>query len=145
MFELEKIITEISGSRKRNREDNHNPEAVRSQSMNSEAQALIQPSKSVVTHFDNSTQSIRWDNIKPFPKEIPANELWEAWTKYIKNFDIAASLSNVYDPVKRSQLLYLFVEEELQGIARAAKLRPESNYASCYGGFVRNIEKYLKH
>lgn len=144
VLELEKIIAEISGSRTRNGEDNHYLEAVRSQSSSSEAPALVQPSTSAATRFDSSTQSVRWDNIKPFPKGIPANKLWEAWTKYFENFEIAASLSNVCDPVKRFQLLYLSVGDELQGIVRAAKLRPESIDASCYGDFVKNIEKYLK-
>ncbi|XP_062549935.1 uncharacterized protein LOC134214626 [Armigeres subalbatus] len=51
--------------------------------------------------------SIRWDQMKPFPKNVAANKMWEEWSKYIENFEIAASLSNAIDPTRRSQLLFI--------------------------------------
>lgn len=55
----------------------------------------------------NSSSNIRWDYLKPFPSGIPANKMWEHWNRYVENFEIATSLSNVSDPAKRTQLLYL--------------------------------------
>lgn len=88
--------------------------------------------------------TIRWDNIKPFPAGIPATKMWETWTKYIENFEIAASLSNARDPARRVQLLFLSMGEELQGIVRAAKLRPSLDSADCYKQFVQNIDQYFR-
>lgn len=88
--------------------------------------------------------SIRWDQIKPFPKNLPANKMWEEWTKYIENFEIAASLSNATDPVRRTQLLYLSMGEEMQGIVRAANLKPNLNDMHCFTIFVKNIEDHLR-
>lgn len=82
--------------------------------------------------------------MKPFPKNIPANKMWEEWTKYIENFEIAASLSNATVPVRRSQLLFLSLGEELQGIVRAAKLRPNLNDSKCYTILVKNIDEHLQ-
>ncbi|XP_058829267.1 uncharacterized protein LOC131688772 [Topomyia yanbarensis] len=136
VLELEKSIAEIAGMRScgddRNRESNP------------VTPAFVPTSPPTVMSLDNGAQNIRWDNIKPFPKGVPANKLWEAWTKFFENFEIAASLSNAYDPVKRFHLLYLSIGDELQGIVRAAKLRPDSIDANCYGVFVKNIEEYLK-
>ncbi|XP_065087250.1 uncharacterized protein K02A2.6-like [Ochlerotatus camptorhynchus] len=140
IFELEKTIAEIAGSGLRNHEDNHRSEAIHS----SEGPALAPTLTSTVMQTGSSTQSIRWDNIKPFPKGVSANKLWEAWIKYFENFELAASLANADDPVKRYQMLYLSIGDELQGIVRAAKLRPDSNGPSCYAIFVKNIENYLK-
>lgn len=70
--------------------------------------------------------------------------MWEEWTKYIENFEIAASLSNATNPVRRSQLLFLSMGEELQGIVRAAKLRPNLNNQNCYMDFIKNIEEHLR-
>lgn len=93
---------------------------------------------------DGGMSFIRWDNIKQFLKGIAANKMWETWTKFIENFEIAASLSNAHDPVKRSQLLLLSVGDELQAIILSAKLRPTSNDLGCYVSFKNNIEAYLK-
>lgn len=93
---------------------------------------------------DGPTQSIRWDHIKVFPKDIPANKLWEAWNKYMENFEIAASLGNAFEPSRRAQLLFLSMGEEMQAIIRAAKLRPSLEDADCYAKFVSNIDSYLK-
>ncbi|XP_062538950.1 uncharacterized protein LOC134207247 [Armigeres subalbatus] len=95
-------------------------------------------------HSYENTTSIRWDQMKSFPKSIPANKMWEEWTKYIENFEIAASLSNATDPVRRSQLLFLSMGEELQGIVRAAKLRPNLNDRNCYTIFMKNVENHLR-
>lgn len=89
-------------------------------------------------------QGIRWDHIKSFPKDIPANKMWEAWNKYIENFEIAASLGNAFEPSRRAQLLFLSVGEEMQAIIRAARLRPNLDGADCYERFVSNIDSYLK-
>lgn len=91
-----------------------------------------------------TSSSVRWDNIKPFPAGVPANQMWEEWNRYIENFEIAATLSNANDPVRRSQLLFLSMGTELQGIVRAAKLRPSLKEANCYRNFVSNIGRYFQ-
>lgn len=93
---------------------------------------------------ESSGQSIRWDQIKPFPKDVPATRMLEEWTRYRENFEIAASLSNAFDPVRRSQLLYLSMGDQMQGIVRAAKLRPNLNDSQCYAIFTKNIEEHLR-
>lgn len=92
----------------------------------------------------STTSSIRWENIQPFPNDVPANRMWEQWNRFIDRFEIAASLSNVNDPVKRSQILFLSMGEKLQGITRAARLRPSLREPNCYSVFVKNIENYLQ-
>lgn len=93
---------------------------------------------------EGSGSSIRWDQMKPFPKNIPANRMWEEWTKYIQNFEIAASLSNAFDPVRRSQLLFLSMGDQLQSIVRAAKILPNLNDKQCYKVFIKNVESHLR-
>ncbi|KAL9698527.1 hypothetical protein quinque_001968 [Culex quinquefasciatus] len=88
--------------------------------------------------------SVRCDNVKPFPSGVPANKLWETWNGYIEIFEMSANLAGVNDPVKRSQLLYLSVGEELQGVITAAKLRPSLNDPDCYQRFVANIHNYFR-
>ncbi|XP_053691364.1 uncharacterized protein K02A2.6-like [Sabethes cyaneus] len=145
VLELEKTITQILDFGKHRRKGNCSPEEVWIQNGSHEAPAVVEPvSTASVMAFDNSSQSIRWDNIKPFPKGVPASKMWKTWTKYYENFEIAASLSNANDPVKRSQLLYLSMGDDLQGIVRAAKLKPVPGEPDCYETFVRNIEEYLK-
>lgn len=105
------------------------------------------PSTPVTTRVATETVSesaIRWDNIIPFPKNVPATKMWEAWTCFIEDFEIASSLSNVKNPRRRVELLLLSMGEELKGVVRAAKLRPESESDDCYEIFVRNIDRYLK-
>ncbi|XP_055619953.1 uncharacterized protein LOC129764661 [Toxorhynchites rutilus septentrionalis] len=140
VLELEKSIAELADSSFRNREVSCNVE----ETSNPTTPTSGSISTSAVTTSDKSSQGIRWDNIKPFPKGVPANKMWEAWTKYFENFEIAASLSSVCDPIKRSQLLYISMGDEHQGIVRAAKLRPVSNVSSCYEVFIKNIDVYLK-
>lgn len=91
-----------------------------------------------------SSANVRWENIQPFPDNVPANRMWEQWNRFIDRFEIAASLSNICDPVKRSQILFLSMREKLQRITRAARLRPSLEEPSCYAFFVRNIEGYLR-
>lgn len=91
-----------------------------------------------------TSSSIRWDYVKSFPSGIAANKMWEEWNRYIENFEIAASLSNVSNPAKRTQLLFLSVGNELQEIIRAAKLRPNLTNPDCYMTFVANIKKYFR-
>lgn len=93
---------------------------------------------------ESSFSSVRWENIKPFPAGVAANQMWEEWNRYIENFELAATLSNANDPVRRSQLLFLSMGTELQGIVRAAKLRPSLNDADCYRKFVANIRAYFQ-
>ncbi|XP_055584960.1 uncharacterized protein LOC129737827 [Uranotaenia lowii] len=142
--DLERTIAEITGSKSSNVEHNKTSGSTPDQVTSS----TIPPASTLVAAnvlpYDSSAPSIRWDNIKSFPSGVPANKMWEAWTKYFENFEIAASLSNAYDPVKRSQLLYLSIGDELQGIVRAAKLRPTSSAPDCYTVIVNNIEGYLK-
>ncbi|XP_062538745.1 uncharacterized protein LOC134207021 [Armigeres subalbatus] len=91
-----------------------------------------------------SSGNIRWENIQPFPNDVPANQMWEQWNRFIDRFEIATSLSNVNDPAKRSQILFLSMGEKLQGIVRAARLRPSLREPNCYGIFVKSIENYLQ-
>ncbi|XP_058456600.1 uncharacterized protein LOC131433998 [Malaya genurostris] len=91
-----------------------------------------------------STSHIRWDHLKAFPSGIAANKMWEEWNRYVENFEIAASLSNVTDPVKRTQLLFLSMGDEKQGIVKAAKLRQGLSNPGCYSTFVTNIQQYLR-
>ncbi|XP_058456358.1 uncharacterized protein LOC131433780 [Malaya genurostris] len=88
--------------------------------------------------------SIRWEQIPPFPKDVSANKLWEAWQRFLENFEIAVSLSNVDDPICRTKLLFLTMGADLQGIVRAAKLRPSLDDSSCYSKFVSNVDAHLK-
>ncbi|XP_062538450.1 uncharacterized protein LOC134206739 [Armigeres subalbatus] len=88
--------------------------------------------------------TIRWDNITPFPKNVPATKMWEAWTCFIEDFEIASSLSNVRNPKRRVELLLLSMGEELKSVVRAAKLRPDPEEEGCYEIFVKNIDNYLK-
>lgn len=94
-------------------------------------------SNSVVSH-------IRWDHIKPFPNDIPANKMWEEWHRFIENFEIAASLSSANDPVQHSKLLFLSIGEKLQGIVRATGLRPDLREPNCCHTFVEKIGNNLQ-
>lgn len=87
---------------------------------------------------------IRWDNIKPFPSGIPANKMLEEWNRYIEIFEIAASLNNAENPVKRTQLLFLSMGTDLQDIVRAANLYPRLTDVNCYKIFVANIKDYFR-
>lgn len=99
------------------------------------------PSSSSV---DATLPSVRWDTFKPFPAGIPANKMWEEWNRYIENFEIASSLSNANDPIRKSQLLFFSIGDELQSIIRAAKLRPSLSDANCYNAFVANITNHFQ-
>ncbi|XP_062556892.1 uncharacterized protein LOC134221720 [Armigeres subalbatus] len=88
--------------------------------------------------------TIRWDNITHFPKNVPATKMWEAWTCFIEDFEIASSLSNVRNPKRRVELLLLSMGEELKSDVRAAKLHPDPEEEGCYEIFVKNIDNYLK-
>ncbi|XP_065081990.1 uncharacterized protein K02A2.6-like [Ochlerotatus camptorhynchus] len=97
------------------------------------------------TGYTDVTQAaVRWDHIKPFPNGIPANKMWEEWNRFIENFEIAASLGNAANPVQRSKLLFLCLGQELQGIVRAAQLRPSLAEPDCYTVFVKNVRNYLQ-
>ncbi|XP_062707864.1 uncharacterized protein K02A2.6-like isoform X2 [Aedes albopictus] len=88
--------------------------------------------------------NIRWDSITPFPKNVPASKMWEAWMCFIEDFELASSLSNVKNPKRRVELLLLSMGEELKGVVRAAKLRPDPDSDNCYEIFKNNIDRYLK-
>lgn len=97
-----------------------------------------------VTRKSFETQpSLRWE-APVFPKNVPANKLWEAWRRFLENFEISATLSNAYDPARRAQMLFLSMGEDLQGIVRAAKLRPDLRDPQCYTTMVKNIDDHLK-
>lgn len=135
--ELEKTIAELAG--KTRATENSEPDVSNEHQNHSEVRDVSTPMGS-----EGCTPSIRWDQMKPFPKGIPANKMWEAWTKYKENFEIAASLSNIRDPVQRVNLLFLSMGDELQGIVRAAKLRPSLVQPGYYETFTTNIDQYLK-
>lgn len=119
------------------------------QPLGSTSSAIHDDDRSWNTGFDapgpsTSTGSMRWDNIQPFPNDVPANRMWEQWNRFIDRFEIATSVSNVFDPVKRSQILFLSMGEKLQRIVRASRLRPSLREPNCYQLFVKNIENYLQ-
>ncbi|XP_055604509.1 uncharacterized protein LOC129752763 [Uranotaenia lowii] len=87
--------------------------------------------------------SIRCD-IKPYPKNVPASKMWEAWTKFIEDFQLSVTLLNAHDPKRRIDLLMLYMGDDLKGVVRAAKLKPTVENGECYETFVRNIDQYLK-
>lgn len=91
-----------------------------------------------------SATAFRLDQIPPFPKDVPANKLWEAWQRFIENFELAVSLTSASDPVSRAKLLFLAMGPDLQGIVRAAKLRPNLDNSGCYTRFVSNVDTHLK-
>lgn len=68
---------------------------------------------------------VRFDNIPPFPKAVKATSMWEAFT----------------NSAQQAQLLYLALGDELQGIIRAAGLRPDPD---CYRRMVNNISDYFR-
>ncbi|XP_062542479.1 uncharacterized protein K02A2.6-like [Armigeres subalbatus] len=88
--------------------------------------------------------NVRWENIKPFPKGVPATKMWEAWIRFLEDFEMAVSLSNLKDPRRRIELLLLSMGDELKSIVRAAKLRPTNDDDDCYNHLVYNIDQYLK-
>lgn len=135
LAKMQKAIEEITSMNMRSRERSGSNDAEESWTF-----SRNHPS----SQANEYVPSIRWDQMKPFPKNIPANKMWEEWAKYIENFEIATTLSNANDPVRRSQLLFLSMGEELQGIVRAAKLRPNLNDSSCYRIFVKNVEEHLR-
>ncbi|XP_055615404.1 uncharacterized protein LOC129761695 [Toxorhynchites rutilus septentrionalis] len=92
----------------------------------------------------SSSASVRWQNIQPFPDDVAASKMWEQWHRFIDRFEIAVSLANINDPVKRTHTLFLSLGEKLQGIARAANLRPSLKNPNCYAVFVKNLENYLR-
>lgn len=136
LADMQRVIDEISSKRQSQQQHNAGINAAED-SWNS---SRTMPS----SLSEGSGPSIRWDQMKPFPKNVPANRMWEEWSKYIENFEIASSLSNATDPVRRSQLLFLSMGDQLQSIVRAAKLLPNLNDKQCYKVFIKNIEDHLR-
>ncbi|XP_053686512.1 uncharacterized protein K02A2.6-like [Sabethes cyaneus] len=101
-------------------------------------------SLSVDSMADGIQATVRWDHIRNFPSGVPAHKMWEEWNRFIENFEIAASLGNAVNAAQRSKLLFLCLGQELQGIVRAAKLRPSLTQPDCYSTFVDNVRKYLQ-
>lgn len=140
--ELEETVKQISECRNDKRTANTSSILVPVNRVDSAA-----TSERITPHASSecSTEgTIRWDNITPFPKNVPATKMWEAWMCFIEDFEMASSLSNIRNPKRRVELLLLSMGEELKGIVRAAKLRPESQGDDCYNIFVNNIDRYLK-
>lgn len=86
----------------------------------------------------------RWDQLKPIPRDLPTSRMWEAWRRFIETFEISTSLNSVTDAARKSQLLFLSLGEQMQGIVRAAQLRPRLDEPNCFDKFVENIDNYLK-
>lgn len=86
----------------------------------------------------------RWNDIKPFPKNLPATKMWEAWIRFFEDFEMAISLSCVTDPKQRLELLFLSMGDELKSIVRASNLRPHTDDENCYSTLVDNIYWHLK-
>lgn len=142
--QLEKVIEQLTKSSQPTK--NNNPISEHSvppaRSTADEPQGWSSAGENNITNHVNA--NIRWEHIPPFPKDIPANKLWETWKRFLENFEIAVSLSSVSDPAYRAKALFLSMGPELQGIVRAAKLRPNLEGPSCYSTFVANIDVYLK-
>lgn len=139
VLELESVIKELRGTRREPPEDS--PVQVVSTPTIPHIAPAVPPSPP--SSF-MSGGVIRWDNIKPFPKNVAATKMWEAWTRFIEDFEMAAYLSNLKDPKRRVELLLLSMGDELKSVVRAAKLRPSVEDEHCYSKFVDNIDKYLK-
>lgn len=88
--------------------------------------------------------TIRIGQLRPFPRDIPSNRLWEEWRKYLETFEISMSLQQVNEPNMLAKGLYLAVGDYLQGILRTANLRPIENGPSCYENFVKSVDAYLR-
>lgn len=87
---------------------------------------------------------VRFDNIPRFPKGVKATSMWEVFTTYLEKFEIAISLNGITNPAQRAQALYLALEDEVQGIIRAAGLRPSLTDPDCYRRLVGNISSYFR-
>lgn len=141
VLELETAIKRVSGSRRDAREESQAEE------VSSPAIPHIASEDTPSTTVPNPSSGggiIRWDNIKPFPKDVPATKMWEAWIRFLEDFELAASLANLQDPKRRVELLLLSMGDELRSIERAAKLRPTVQDDNYYSKFVDNIGQYLK-
>lgn len=143
VLELENVIKKMSGATddatRMTREESY-----------SEVGPSITPSAPPPTSPTTSPSptggsAIRWDNIRPFPKNVAASKMWEAWVRFLEDFEAAAFLSNLKDPKRRVELLLLSMGDELKSIVRAAKLRPGAEEGdNLYNKFVGNIDKHLK-
>lgn len=91
-----------------------------------------------------SEAALRWDNIRAFPKDVPATKMWEAWTLFIEDFEMAATLSSVKSSRRRAELLLVSMGSQLKSITRAAQLLPDLDSDRCYEEFVDNVGRYLK-
>ncbi|XP_055591507.1 uncharacterized protein K02A2.6-like [Uranotaenia lowii] len=90
-----------------------------------------------------ASNNIRWDHVRRFPENIPANKMWESWCRFFQNFEMAASLGNAHSSRQKAQLLYISLSDQLQGIVNAFYLMPDLSNPSCFEDFVKNIEKHL--
>lgn len=140
VLELENVIRHLSDIRRDSRETSQVPEVTPTISQVApEVVPLATPASS-----SSSGGIIRWDSIKPFPKNVAATKMWEAWTRFLEDFEMATSFSNLQDPKRRVELLLLSMGDELRSIVRAAKLRPSREDDSYYSKFIDNIDQYLK-
>lgn len=95
-------------------------------------------------HQTERGSNIRWDLIPKFPKDIPSNMLWENWQSFIKNFEIAVSLSTFSGSSDRAKLLYLSIGKDLQDIIGAANIQPNYQDPRCYPTLVDEMNRYFK-
>lgn len=86
---------------------------------------------------------IEFDNIPLFPKTTKTTCMWEVFTRYLEKFEIAISLNGITNSKQQAQLLYLALGDELQGIIRAAGLRPSLYDPDCYRKMKENISSYF--
>lgn len=70
--------------------------------------------------------------------------MWEAWQRFVGNFNIAADLAQIDDPTSRCQLIFLHMSDELQSIVQAADLRPPLGRLDCYDQFLQNVDNHLR-
>lgn len=92
----------------------------------------------------NGGIDLRWDQLKPMPKNIPVHKMWESWKGFLANLKKTTSIANINDQKRLSQLLYLTIGEEMQTIIRAAQLKPDFDEPFAYNKFVANVDGYLQ-
>lgn len=91
-------------------------------------------------------RTVKLDQLRPFPKDVASNRLYQEWQKYLETFEIAMSLQEVNEPHKMANGLYMAVGDYLRDILRAANLspRPTEDGPDCYNNFVKNVGDHLR-
>lgn len=79
--ELEARVRELENVIKNMRDANRTPQA--SRQFNGPGQRADHTVHQ--THIPSTSgRTIRWNNIKPFPKNVGATKMWESWTRFLE-------------------------------------------------------------